>query len=165
MIWRRTFQSLYEEICSRDVPRPLLLKPIAPIICSKRSWSLAFDEQLLAPTLVFLEEEDEHESIPVEADNVEAPQVTEEINMDAVVLPNPIIFKASTVGTSTKRKGRKAATPIVDTQVRRCTRSAIRRDDFKSEVLVERSTPPRKKRPRTKPLPQVKQTISEEEAQ
>src|SRR4051812_46639055 len=54
MIWRRTFDSLYEEICTRSVPRPLLLPPLKSLVCSKRSWSFAFEDEASVPTLIYI---------------------------------------------------------------------------------------------------------------
>src|SRR3954471_2043886 len=58
MIWQRTFDSLYEEISTREVPKPLLLPPLRSIVCSKRSWSFAFDEGTSKPSLIYIGEVD-----------------------------------------------------------------------------------------------------------
>ena len=44
MIWQRTFASLLQEIYAMDVPRTLHFLPVLPIVCSKRSWQISFDE-------------------------------------------------------------------------------------------------------------------------
>ena len=54
-----------------------------------------------------------------------------------------------------KKKARRrktlAPTPIVDTEVRRCTRGSVKRDGFKP-VFQELQQQPKKKKPRCKPL-------------
>jgi len=56
-------------------------------------------------------------------------------------------------------------TPLVETTVRCCTRSNVKRDGFKAGTFVELSMPLKNKKPRIKPIPTVLQPLFEDEAQ
>src|SRR5439155_622100 len=53
---------------------------------------------------------------------------------------------------SRRRKARKSATPVVESSVRRCTRSLHKKEGFRAGNLFELPSPPKKKRPRSKPM-------------
>ena len=42
MIWRRSFENLLQAPVVYNVPKPVALQPIEPVVLSKRSWDLAF---------------------------------------------------------------------------------------------------------------------------
>ena len=56
MIWQRTFASLLQEIYAMEVPRNLHFLPSFPIIYSKRSWHMAFDDRTMSTTFTFVGE-------------------------------------------------------------------------------------------------------------
>ena len=58
-----------------------------------------------------------------------------------------------------KRREKKKA-PVVDTSLRRCTRSAAKLDGFKNVVFEQLSLQPSKKRPRAKPMEDKAQPTS-----
>ena len=41
-----------------QIPKPLTLAPVLPLVCSKRSWAMAFDEESMEFSISFIEEED-----------------------------------------------------------------------------------------------------------
>ena len=49
--------------------------------------------------------------------------------------------------------------------MQRCTRSTVKRDGFKAGSFAELPMVPKKKKPRTKPIPMVMETPEEEQAQ
>ena len=49
MVWKRAFENLMPEICSANIPKPMLMPQIFPIFCAKRSWCMAFDEDIMNP--------------------------------------------------------------------------------------------------------------------
>ena len=54
MQWSRAFSRVMPELCSLQVPRSLNLCPALPLICSKRSWSMAFDESSMELSITFI---------------------------------------------------------------------------------------------------------------
>ena len=74
------------------------------------------------------------------------------------------MFAAPSIKTP-KKRSKKFATPVVESTVRRCTRSLAKKDGFRAGNLFELTSPPKKKRPRTKPLPVAHHPRLEEEAQ
>lgn len=44
MVWRRTFENLFQAPVVYEVPKPIVLQPISPVILSKRNWDFAFRE-------------------------------------------------------------------------------------------------------------------------
>src|SRR3954471_11778506 len=74
-----------------------------------------------------------------------------------------MVFSAPPTKT-TKKRAKKPATPVVESVVRRCTRSLAKKDGFRAGNLFELASPPKKKRPRTKPLAVAQQQRKEEEA-
>ena len=42
MVWRRSFENLLQAPVVYNVPKPVALQPIEPVVLSKRSWDLAF---------------------------------------------------------------------------------------------------------------------------
>ena len=71
------------------------------------------------------------------------------------------ISSSSVVFASAQVKGKKQArrtkpvAPLVDTSVRRCTRSAAKLDGFKPVGFEQLSFQPTKRRPRSKPVPET----------
>ena len=60
---------------------------------------------------------------------------------------------------------KKKNTPVVETTVRRCTRSTIKRDGFKAGNFAELPMAPKKKKPKTKPIQMVLEEPVEDQAQ
>ena len=44
LAWKRTFQTLLEGGMTFEVQKPLSVKPLSPVILSKRNWVVAFDD-------------------------------------------------------------------------------------------------------------------------
>jgi hypothetical protein len=139
MIWRRSFENLLEAPTVFEVPKPLLLQPASPVVLSKRNWDLAFSQDGL-PLLTWKEQE------PVRP--VARALFTEDMQQKST---------AETVTCSALgKKGRRprktlAPTPLVETSVRRCTRSSVQRDGFKP-TFQELAPQPKRKNPKAKPL-------------
>ena len=114
----------------------MLLQPLSPVVLSKRSWDLAFSDSDL-PQLTWREEEPAR---PVARALFSGP-----VDVQPVQVPPPAAVKA--------RRPRKtlAPTPIVDTSVRRCTRSSVQRDGFKP-TFQKLTLQPKRKNPRAKPF-------------
>ena len=138
MVWKRTFENLLQAPAVFSVPNPIMLQPLSPVVLSKGSWDFAFRDMDL-PLLTW---KDQEPARPVARalffDDVE--EATEK-----VVSPAAVIAKV--------RRPRKtlAPTPIVDTSVRRCTRSSIQHDGFKP-AFHELTIHPKRKKPRAKPF-------------
>nr|XP_020201023.1 WAS/WASL-interacting protein family member 1-like [Aegilops tauschii subsp. strangulata] len=136
MIWRRSFENLLNAPMVFEVPKPLLPKPLSPVILNKRTWDFAFQQDAL-PLLTW------KESVP--ARPVARALFVDEGDRVVPVVPSPP-ERAPT------RRPRKvlAPTPLVETSVRRCTRSSAQRDGFKPtfhELVLQP-----KKKPKAKPL-------------
>ena len=63
-----------------------------------------------------------------------------------------------------QRGRRKVSAPLVDTSVRRCTRSAAKLDGFKPVIFEQLSLQPAKRRPRSKPIEEKARPNSEDAA-
>ena len=68
------------------------------------------------------------------------------------LIPLELTFSSPAITKKTAPKRRKKATPIVDTAVRRCTRSTLKRDGFKAGNLTELPLAPKRKKPKAKPM-------------
>ena len=87
----------------------------------------------------------------------------EQVDLNQVPSVEDMVFAAPSIKTP-KRRSKKSATPVVESTVRRCTRSLAKKDGFREGNLFELASPPKKKRPRTKPLSVAHQPMIEEEA-
>ena len=76
-----------------------------------------------------------------------------------------LTFSSPTLTKAATPRRRKRTTPIVNTVVRRCTRSTIKRDGFKAGTFAELPLDPKRKKPKTKPIPVVLEAIAEGQAQ
>ena len=66
---------------------------------------------------------------------------------------SPVVFATESKTRQKNQRGRrKISAPLVDTSVRRCTRSAAKLDGFKPVVFEQLSLQPAKIRPRSKPI-------------
>ena len=61
-------------------------------------------------------------------------------------------FSFSAPAPKTKRVTKRDRAPIVDSDLRRCTRSSVKRDGFKPVLQALPMTEPKKKKPKAKPL-------------
>lgn len=119
MIWRRSFENLLEAPTVFEVPKPLLMKPASPMVLPKRNWDLDFSRNGL-PLLTSKEQE------PVKP--VVRALFTEDMQQQPIVEAAP----SSVLGKKGRRPRKTLVpTPIVETSVRRCTRSSVQRDGFK----------------------------------
>ena len=76
------------------------------------------------------------------------PRGLEEISSSSVV------FSSAQVKDKKQTRRKKPVAPLVDTSVRRCTRSAEKLDGFKPVSFEQLSFQPTKRRPRSKPIPE-----------
>ena len=134
MIWRRSFESLLQAPMVFSVPKPVSMQPLSPVVLSKRSWDFAFSD-LDLPRLTWKDQE-------------VARPVARALFVDSA--PDQVVPPVSVV-TARRPRQPLAPTPIVDTAVRRCTRSSVKRDGFKP-VFHELAIQPKKKKPRAKPF-------------
>ena len=66
---------------------------------------------------------------------------------------SPVVFATESMTRQKNQRGRrKISAPLVDTSVRRCTRSAAKLDGFKPVVFEQLPLQPAKRRPRSKPM-------------
>ncbi|XBH85653.1 hypothetical protein VPH35_073513 [Triticum aestivum] len=136
LIWRRSFEALFQAPMVISVPKPVTLRPLSPVILSKRSWDFAFSDMNL-PRLTWKDQE-------------VARPVARALFVDSE--PDQVISVAIPAVANARRPRQPLApTPIVDTAVRRCTRSSVKRDGFKP-VFHELAIQPKKKKPRAKPF-------------
>ena len=187
MIWKRSFQNLMFDFSVKEVPRSIFFKPMGTIIYSKRTWSIAFDESKQMSCL--------HASLPlVVADrrsvvvkrlvaralfeNLPADSTSASEDVAPAIAASSVSAESTPVSASadstpmvfsveqTVRKQReKKKPPVVDTSLRRCTRSAAKLDGFKNVVFEQLSLQPSKKRPRAKPMEDKAQPTSADGAE
>ena len=122
-------------------------QPFEPMVLSKRSWDLAFGSSDL-PMLTWREE------VPVR------PMARALFFEDVADIQPP-----RTAAPPKARRTRKtlAPPPIVETSVRRCTRSSAQRDGFKP-TFQELSLQPKRRKPRAKPFTaEVPDDLAQEE--
>src|SRR3954469_23266304 len=101
MIWRRTFVSLYEEICMRSVPRPLLLPPLKSLVFSKRSWSFAFEDEASVPTLIYIGDKGSEDM------SAYSQEPMDQVDLNLVPCVEDMVFTAPPIET-TKRRSMKS---------------------------------------------------------
>lgn len=103
------------------------------------------------------------EELPVDSDPApeEIMSVDSADSVPADISSSPVVFSVQKQTAERKQRGRKKVpAPIVDTPLRRCTRSAAKLDGFKHVVFEQLSLQPTKKRPRSKPMDDEAQPIS-----
>ncbi|KAM3385876.1 hypothetical protein ACQJBY_009519 [Aegilops geniculata] len=138
MIWRRSFENLLNAPIVFEVPKPLLPKPLSPVALSKRNWDFAFQQADL-PLLTWKEPEP-------------ARPVARALFVDDAERATPDVVPSPPAHVKTRRPRKTLApTPLVETSVRRCTRSSAQRDGFKP-TFHELVLQPKKKNPKAKPL-------------
>nr|XP_020160228.1 proline-rich protein 36-like [Aegilops tauschii subsp. strangulata] len=137
MIWRCSFENLLNAPLMFEVPKPLLPKPLSPVILAKRNWNFAFQQDDL-PLLTW------KESPP-------ARPVARALFVDDAEIVAPVVPSPSARAPTRRPRKTLAPTPLVDTSVRRCTRSSAQRDGFKP-TFHELVLQPKKKKPKAKPL-------------
>src|ERR1041385_6517607 len=140
MIWSRAFSRLLPEISVMHIPQPLSFSPVLPLIFSKRSWAMAFDEENMELSILYIEEKN----------NLVAPSFSPALPLEEV--PQVTRFTSPPLQKSAATRRKKKSTPVVETFVRRCTRSTIKRDGFKAGNFAELPMAPKKKKPKTKPI-------------
>lgn len=140
MAWRRTFNTLFNFCSVSEVPKPVSLPPSHPLVLSKLSWSLAFDDVNWVSKLVLID--DDVLSSPVLqllAPRPVARALFPTSSMD--VAPQDVVKPTSPVASDEKfsfsaqcvkkKRARRTVVPVVDSSLRRCTRGSIKRDGFK----------------------------------
>ena len=80
MQWSRAFSRLLPDICTLQVPRSLNFCPALQLICSKRSWSMAFDANSLEFSISYI------------ADDAGPPALAP--SLPAVELPKELTFSS-----------------------------------------------------------------------
>ena len=63
-----------------------------------------------------------------------------------------VVFSSAQANEKKQTRRRKTVAPLVDTSVRRCTRSAAKLDGFKPVSFEQLSLQPTKRHPRSKPI-------------
>src|ERR1041385_2963434 len=58
MIWSRALSLLLPQASGMQIPKPLSFVHVLPLVCSKRSWEMAFDEETMEFSISYIEEED-----------------------------------------------------------------------------------------------------------
>ncbi|XP_073357639.1 uncharacterized protein [Aegilops tauschii subsp. strangulata] len=177
MIWKRSFENLLPEFAVKEVPRPIFFKPLGTVTYSKRTWTIAFDDSqkmsLLVPSLPsnltlrksIVAKRPVARALfggsPEEVLSANDDAVSEEVFPEDVVsssmeensFSSSVVFSADSQANEKKQtRRRKTVAPLVDTSVRRCTRSAAKLDGFKPVSFEQLSLQPTKRRPRSKPI-------------
>ena len=92
----------------------------------------------------------------VSADAVTGEAVPEDVvpsGSEEISFSSSVVFTAELQNKQNKQRGRKkTSAPLVDTSVRRCTRSAAKLDGFKPVIFEQLSLQPTKRRPHSKPI-------------
>ena len=186
MIWKRSFENLLPEFAVNEVPRPIFFKPLGTVTYSKRTWTIAFDDSQrmssLVPSLpsslvirkpimakrpvaraLFGSSSDEVLSAN---DNVMSDfDGSGEMQPEDVVSgsleensSSSVVFSSAQANEKKQTRRRKTVAPLVDTSVRRCTRSTTKLDGFKPMSFEQLSLQPTKRRPRSKPIQETAQS-------
>ena len=160
MIWKRSFENLLPEFVVKEVPRPIFFKPLGTVTYSKRTWTIAFDDSQkmssLVPSLpsslalrksivakrpvaraLFGGSPEEVHGTNVNAVS-EPVMYGEEFTEDVVSgsleensVSSSVVFSSAQAKEKKQTRRRKTVAPLVDTSVRRCTRSTAKLDGFK----------------------------------
>ncbi|KAM0844073.1 hypothetical protein ACQ4PT_057283 [Festuca glaucescens] len=123
MIWAKVFQSWLPKALAENVPLPIGSSPFRDVILTKRSWVDAFDEYMKGVATGSRRFRFCH----------------------LFLLPTPI-----TPAQKKKRgKAKKLEAPLVDTSVRRCTRSMVKNNGYRPAPISDTVVKPRAKRAKT----------------
>lgn len=163
MIWRRSFETLIDAGIFAPKPNPMHMQ-----LHLKRSWDDAF--LLGFPTPLQLTfDVDLLDSVGPPKFSVHRPvaralfkssvKSTESVVSSSVHTDEQFSFSAQQTKKTTKRK--KALVPVVDTTVRRCTRGSIKRDGYKPILQELPMAQPKKKKPRSKPMGEERQSAAQ----
>src|ERR1041385_4974336 len=140
MIWSRAFSRLLPEISVMHIPQPLSFSPVLPLIFSKRSWAMAFDEENMELSILYIEEKN----------NLVAPAFVPALPLEDV--PQVTCFASPPLQKSAATGRKKKSTPVVETSVRCCTRSTTKRDGFNAAAVLNFQLPQKRKSPRPSPF-------------
>ena len=180
MIWKRSFENRLPEFAVKEVPRPIFFKPLGIVTYSKRTWTIAFDDSQMMTSLVpslpsslalkksIVAKRPVVRALfggsPDEVANANDNAVSEfamagqEFSEDIVSssleensFSSFVVFSSAQAKEKKQTRGRKTVAPLVDTSVRRCTRSAAKLDGFKPVSFEQLTLHPTKRRPRSKP--------------
>ena len=160
MAWRRTFDTLLGRCTTLQVPKPVMQSPFGQLVLSKRSWSMAFENihwvsdiiiddsfSMVAPLSAF--------SPPRGIARDLFPDNQMELEQDTGLQFSSASdgqFSFSAPSLKKKKAPKRSCTPVVDSELRRCTRSAAKRDGFKPVFQALPMVEPKKKKPCSKPL-------------
>ena len=160
MAWRRTFDTLLGRCSTLQVPKPVLQSSIGPLVLSKRSWSLAFEKDHWVSDFIT----DDSASMVAPLSALPPPRgLARDLfpdNQMELEQDTGLQFSSASDGQFSffapslkkKKAPKRCCTPNVDSKLRRCTRSAAKRDGFKPVLQALPMSEPKKKKPRSKPL-------------
>ena len=182
MIWKRSFENLLPEFTVKEVPRPIFFKPLGTVTYSKRTWTIAFDDSQRMSSLVprlpsnltlrkpmvakrpvaralFGSSSDEvlsaNDNVMSDFDGSGEMHPEDVVARSMEENSSSVVFSSVQANDTKQTRRRKTVAPLVDTSVRRCTRSAAKLDRFKHVSFEQLSLQPTKRRPWSKPI-QVK---------
>ncbi|XBI55160.1 hypothetical protein VPH35_037037 [Triticum aestivum] len=165
LAWKRTFDSLLQFGPLMAKPMTMSFVDIEPIVLSKRSWALAFNDVQVLSKLQFVQalSASPYASQPVARKlfpSVDSVVSNSTVALDSgpassvlekTVSDEKFSFSAERQVKKGRRRKTMAPMPLVETSVRRCTRGSIKRDGF-NPVFQELQSEPKKKKPRSKPF-------------
>ena len=160
MAWKRTFDTLLGRCSTMHVPKQVFQASFQPLILSKRSWSLAFEKVRWVSELIPIDSAGFVVPLSV-ASPLSGPACALLADSSQELEPGfglqPVTaaeeqFSFSAPAPKTKRVTKRDRAPVVDSDLRRCTRSSIKRDGFKPVLQALPMTEPKKKKPRPKPF-------------
>ncbi|XBI27174.1 hypothetical protein VPH35_051698 [Triticum aestivum] len=154
MAWRRTFGTLLGRCSTLQVPKPVLQSSFGSLVLSKRSWSLAFEKDHWVSDFIT----DYSASMVAPLSALPPPRgLARDLFPDSQMelehdsgLHEQISFSAPSL--KKKKAPKRSCPPVVDSELRRCTRSSAKRDGFKPVLQALPMSEPKKKKPRSKPL-------------
>ncbi|XBI89508.1 hypothetical protein VPH35_027303 [Triticum aestivum] len=153
MAWRRTFDTLLGRCSTLQVPKPVLQSSFGSLVLSKRSWSLAFEKVHVSDFIT-----DDSASMVAPLSALPPPRgLARDLFPDSQMelehdtgLHEQISFSAPSL--KKKKAPKRSCPPVVDSELRRCTRTSAKRDGFKPLLQALPMFEPKKKKPRSKPL-------------
>jgi hypothetical protein len=146
-------EPLMPELLGKQVLLSLQVPVVNPFALSKRSWFIAFDqstgcqitwlgEEKVLPVRVQIRRKVAHS---LQFGQVQGSDTSSDTSTSDHSSDSAPVFSVSPVSTTVKKtRKKKAETPMVDTMVRRCTRSSVKNDGYRPLPNTEVTTRPRK---------------------
>jgi hypothetical protein len=140
MIKEKIVQSWFPKLLTETVPMPVKSSPFLVVTLTKRSWKEAFDVSV-GFTMAASISQHRHNG-PVARALCFNSSDNGQQTMPSVFAATP----ASSVSSKMRGKAKRKETPLVDTSVRRCTRSMVKNNGYRPMPVSDTVVKPRAKK-------------------